>query len=45
MERYEQALNEVMPVVFSIVKSTAARFATQEIVDVTANDFARELAA
>ena len=45
LERYEQALNEVMPVVFSIVKSTAERFATQEIVDVTANDFDRELAA
>ena len=27
LERYEQALNEVMPVVFSIVKSTAERFA------------------
>lgn len=25
LERYEQALNEVMPVVFSIVKSTAER--------------------
>ena len=37
--------DEVMPVVFSIVKSTAERFATQEIVDVTANDFDRELAA
>ena len=45
LERYEQALNEVMPVVFSIVKSTAERFATQEIVDVTANDFDRDLAA
>ncbi len=45
LERYEQALNEVMPVVFSIVKSTAERFATHEEVCVTANDFDRELAA
>ena len=45
LERYEKALDEVMPVVFSIVKSTAERFATHEEVRVTANDFDRELAA
>ena len=45
LERYEVALNEVLPVVFSIVKSTAERFATNEEVCVTANDFDRELAA
>lgn len=45
LERYEVALNEVMPVVFSIVKSTAERFALHETVEVTANDFDRELAA
>ena len=45
LERYEKALNEVMPVVFSIVKSTAERFAKNEEVCVTANDFDRELAA
>ena len=45
LDRFEKVLDEVMPVVFSIVKSTAARFATQETVDVTANDFDRELAA
>ena len=45
LERYEKVLNEVMPVVFSIVKSTAERFATNEEVYVTANDFDRELAA
>ena len=45
LERYEKVLNEVMPVVFSIVKSTAERFATNEEVHVTANDFDRELAA
>ena len=44
LERYEKALNEVMPVVFSIVKSTAERFAKNEEVCVTANDFDRELA-
>ncbi|MBO5881000.1 MAG: preprotein translocase subunit SecA [Paraprevotella sp.] len=45
LERYEVALNEVMPQVFSIVKSTAERFAKAETVVVTANDFDRELAA
>ena len=45
LDRYEKALNEVMPVVFSIVKSTAERFAKNEEVCVTANDFDRELAA
>ena len=45
LDKFENVLNEMMPVVFSIVKSTAARFATQETVDVTANDFDRELAA
>ena len=45
LERYEVALNEVLPVVFAIVKSTAERFATNEEVCVTANDFDRELAA
>ena len=45
LERYEKVLNEVMPVVFSIVKSTAERFATNEEVHVTANDFDRELSA
>ncbi len=45
LERYEVALNEVMPVVFSIVKATAERFAKNETVEVTATDFDRELAA
>ena len=44
LEKYEEALNEVMPVAFSIVKSTAARFAANEEVVVTATDFDRELA-
>ena len=45
LERYEEALNEVMPQVFSIVKDTARRFTENEIIEVTANDFDRELAA
>lgn len=45
LEIYEQALNEIMPVAFSIVKDTARRFTENEEVVVTANDFDRELAA
>ena len=45
LEIYEKALNEVMPVAFSIVKDTARRFAEKEETIVTANDFDRELAA
>ena len=45
LEIYENALNEVMPVAFSIVKDTARRFAENEETIVTANDFDRELAA
>ncbi|MBQ9671299.1 MAG: preprotein translocase subunit SecA [Prevotella sp.] len=44
LEVYEQALNEVMPEVFAIVKDTARRFAENEETIVTANDFDRELA-
>ena len=45
LDRYEVALNEVMPVAFSIVKSTAERFAKNETIVVEATDFDRELAA
>ncbi len=45
LEIYEKALDEVLPVAFSIVKETARRFAENEEVIVTANDFDRELAA
>ena len=45
LEIYEEALNEVLPVAFSIVKDTARRFAENEEVVVTATDFDRELAA
>lgn len=45
LDIYEKALNDVMPVAFSIVKETARRFAENEEVVVTATDFDRELAA
>ena len=45
LDNMEVALNEVLPVAFSIVKETARRFAQNEEVVVTANDFDRELAA
>ena len=45
LELYEEALDEIMPVAFSIVKETARRFAENEETVVTANDFDRELAA
>jgi len=44
LDIYEDALNEVMPEVFSIVKETARRFAENEETIVTATDFDRELA-
>ena len=39
LEIYEKALNEVMPIAFSIVKDTARRFAENEETVVTATDF------
>ena len=45
LDKYEVALDEVMPQAFSIVKETARRFTENEVVEVTANDFDRELAA
>ncbi len=45
LEKYEVALDEVFPVVFSIVKDTARRFSENEETIVTATDFDRELAA
>ena len=45
LERYEVALNEALPDAFAIVKDTARRFAENEEIVVTANDFDRELAA
>ena len=45
LDRYEVALNEVMPTAFSIIKDTARRFAENDKVVVEATDFDRELAA
>ena len=45
LDRIEEKLNEVLPVVFSIVKETARRFAENETIEVTATDFDRKLAA
>ncbi|MBO7110022.1 MAG: preprotein translocase subunit SecA, partial [Prevotella sp.] len=44
LDKYEEALNVVMPEVFAIVKETAKRFAENEETIVTATDFDRELA-
>ncbi|KAA4358345.1 preprotein translocase subunit SecA, partial [Bacteroides ovatus] len=45
LEKYEKALDEVLPVAFSIVKATAKRFTENEEIVVTATDFDRQLAA
>ncbi len=45
LDKYEVALNEVLPQVFAIVKDTARRFAENEETIVTATDFDRELAS
>lgn len=45
LDALEKALNEVMPVAFSIVKDTARRFSENEETVVSATDFDRELAA
>jgi preprotein translocase subunit SecA len=44
-EKMEVALNESLPEVFAIVKDTARRFAQNEEIVVTANQFDRDLAA
>ena len=43
--KIEEVLNEVLPTAFAIVKDTARRFAENEQLEVTANDFDRDLAA
>ena len=45
LEVLEKALEEVRPVAFAIMKSTAERFTQNENIEVTATDFDRELAA
>ncbi len=44
-QKLEDKLNEVLPVVFAIVKETARRFKENEYIEVTANDFDRNLGA
>jgi len=44
-EKYEQALNEVLPDAFAIMKETARRFTENEEIVVTATSFDRDLAA
>ncbi len=44
-DKIEQKLDEILPVAFAIMKDTARRFAENETVVVTANDFDRNLAA
>ena len=44
-EKIEQKLDELLPEAFAIMKDTARRFAQNDTVVVTANDFDRNLAA
>ena len=45
LDKYEKALNEVLPTAFAIVKDTARRFTENEELEVTATDMDRSLAA
>ena len=45
LDKYEVALDEILPEAFAIVKETAKRFAESEEVEVTATDMDRALAA
>ncbi len=44
LDRMEEALTDALPDAFAIVKETARRLAENETIEVTANDFDRELA-
>ena len=44
-EKTEEVLNEILPEAFSVMKETARRFKENEIVEVTANEMDRQLAA
>ncbi|MBO5893107.1 MAG: preprotein translocase subunit SecA [Alistipes sp.] len=44
-EKIEQQLDEILPEAFAIMKDTARRFTENEVVEVTATDFDRNLAA
>ena len=45
LDKYEKALDDVLPQAFAIVKDTARRFSENPELEVTATDFDRELAA
>ncbi|MDE7397760.1 MAG: preprotein translocase subunit SecA, partial [Muribaculum sp.] len=45
LEIYEQKLNEELPTVFAAMRETAARFAANETIEVTATQMDRDLAA
>lgn len=44
-EKTQEILNEILPEAFSVMKETARRFKENEVVEVMANDFDRELSA
>ena len=44
-DRYEEVLNEILPEAYAIVNSTARRFAQNEVVEVTATEMDKNLAA
>ena len=44
-DKYKDILNEILPVAFAIVKSTAFRFTNNSEIEVEATDFDRDLAA
>jgi len=44
-EKIEEVLNEILPTAFALIKDTARRFTENEQIEVTANDFDRDLAA
>ena len=45
LEKYEKALNDVLPTAFAIVKDTARRLSENEEIEVTATEMDRNLAA
>ncbi|MAE07187.1 MAG: preprotein translocase subunit SecA [Bacteroidetes bacterium] len=44
-EKTQEVLNQLLPEAFSVMKETARRFVQNEVVEVTANEFDRELGA
>ncbi len=44
-DKSQEILDEIAPEAFAVIKETAKRFSENEVVEVTANDFDRELAS